>query len=486
MAQISQDVLDRSPAIPGLNLIGRGKVRDTYDFGDKLLVTASDRCSIFDFVLNTLIPQKGEVLTALNHFWVKEVIGDLFETDLIACGKGIENIDEIVPDILSDPEVQKRSTVVRRLLSPDIEDIVRLYLTGSGWESYKETGQVCGHKLPQGLENGSILPFPIYTPTTKATAGHDEHITADSAVLKYGFGRERIALQVAGLMANYAATRGILLADIKFEFWKSILLDEKGTPDSSRFWDKLTWEQSMMRGKVPPSLDKQYVREWGKRLGIDKRDPEVPEDIAYVHSLVVPEDVVKMTTLIYRYIFWRLTGRKLEKYQSEELRIDIGDHKPHIEIVVGSSNDLKQLNIGLEHLRWSGDFFRVSVMSCHRNAAELRTFTQQILSRADRVIACAGKAAALPGMIKSWLCEFGHPEIPVIGVALKGQTPEDDRDAVGSIKGLPGQPVELDEDGKVYFGPNGFAQACISATEGEFLPKNIEVKPAEIGVIVSN
>jgi phosphoribosylaminoimidazole-succinocarboxamide synthase len=490
MANIPQAVLDRSPVLEGLTLRGRGKVRDSYDvLGSTMLVVATDRCSIFDFVLNTLIPQKGEVLTALNHFWVTEVLGDLCQTDLLFCGA---QIDGKLPGHLSgDTGLQKRSTVVSLLPAPDVEDIVRIILTGSGWESYQKTQQICGHKLPKGLTNGSMLPYPIYTPTTKADVGHDEHITADSVVAKYGFLRERISLQVAGLMASHAATRGLIMADTKFEFSvdpftkKPVLIDEKGTPDSSRFVDRIAWEKALKKGQFPPSLDKQYVREWGKKLGINTRSPENSADVEYVHSLAVPDDVVKMTTLIYRYIFWRLTGRKLETYQRDTLGINVNMPKLHVEVLIGSKNDEAQLEFGLEKLKQSGHSYNVSVMSCHRNADKLPGFTAGILSKADRVIACAGKAAALPGIVKSLLSMNGRSDIPVIGVALKGETAEDDRDATGSIKGLPGQPVELNSNGEAYFASAGFTKVCLSASVDEFLPKHVEAKPAEIGILTS-
>ncbi|MEI6528612.1 MAG: phosphoribosylaminoimidazolesuccinocarboxamide synthase [bacterium] len=485
MAKIPKAVLDRSPVLSG-PLIGQGKVRDTYDLGHfskfgggKLMfVVASDRCSIFDFVLNTLVPQKGEVLTALNYFWVAKVIRDLCETDMVACGAGI---DEFLPSYLrGNLDLQKRSTVVRLLPAPEVEDIVRLVLTGSGLKSYNETGMICGHKLPAGLTDGSLLPYPIYTPTTKAVEGHDLHITADSVVEKYGFKRERLAIQVASVIANYAAAHGIRLADTKFEFSGNILADEKGTPDSSRFVDEKAWQKAMKAGKFPASLDKQYVREWGKKLGIDKRDPENPEDVAWVHSQEVPADVVEMTTKIYRYIFWRLTGMKLERFQREEMGIDVVDRRPTVDIVVGSSSDIPQLHRGLDWLSGRARF-RVSVMSCHRNQKELIDFANNELIKSDAVVACAGKAAQLPADIKVKLCLAGHPEVPVLGVALKGATIEDDRDAIGSIQGLPGQPVELDESGHAYFGDYGVLAACKAATENEFLPKPMESKPAEIG-----
>lgn len=485
MAKIPKAVLDRCPSLSGLRLRGQGKVRDSYDFDIaihalKMLVVASDRCSIFDFVLNTLVPQKGEVLTALNYFWVAKVIQNLCETDMIACGAVV---DQYLPKHLrGNPELQKRATVVRLLPAPEVEDIVRLVLTGSGLQSYQKDGMVCGHKLPAGLNDGSLLPYPIYTPTTKAVEGHDVHITADSVVAKYGFQRERLAIQVASVIANYAAARGIRLADTKFEFSGNILADEKGTPDSSRFVDEVAWRKASAQGKFPPSLDKQYVREWGKKLGIDKRDPEDPADMAWVHYQEVPAEVVEMTTRIYRYIFWRLTGMKLERFQREEMGIAVENRKPKVEIVVGSESDLPQLEAGYRFLYSIGESrakYRVSVISCHRNPQALLDFVQG--TEADLIIAGAGEAAALPGIIKSQVCVRSRGNIPVIGVALKGKNEKADMAARLSIENLPGQPVEMDEKGNAYFGPEGFEKACHSAVNDEFLPKKMEAKPVKIG-----
>lgn len=487
MALIPQNVLDRQPVLEGLKLRSRGKVRDSYDlpdFPEKMLVVASDRISIFDIVLNALIDMKGSVLTALSYFWIAKVLEELFKTDLVECGA---YVDKYLPKHLrNNPELQKRAMVVKILPAPDVEDIVRFVLTGSGWESYQKTGMVCGHRLPKDLVNGSLLPFPIYTPTTKATEGHDEHITADSVAKKYGAGRERLALQSATLMANYAASRGIRMADGKEEIslvdGRFVIADEKGTPDCCRFWDEAEYRKALKKGKLPPSFDKQYVREWGKSIGIDKRNPKNPDDVAWVHSQVIPDDVREMTTRIYRYIFWRLTNKTLEQFQKEEMNINVQIPKRNIEVVVGSASDLPQTSVGMDYLVQNANAL-VSVISCHRNPDVLRNFVRDCLVKTGVVIAGAGEAAALPGIIKSLLCEAGHPEIPVIGVAFKGSSDESDWAATSSIERLPGQPVELDFSGEAYFGESGFFGACVSAVQHEFLPKNIEKKEAHIHIV---
>jgi len=492
MAKIPQSVLDMQPVLQNsyLKILGRGKVRDSYLLGsgmmDNMLIVATGRCSIFDFVLNVLVKCKGEVLNALNVFWTTQLLEPIFETDLVAFGSAI---DDYLPESLKgNIDLQKRATIVRRLPPPKVEDVVRIILTGSGWESYQETGVICGHKLPSGLKDGSLLPFPIYTPTTKAEVGHDVHITADTVVERYGFGRERLALQATMMIAKYAAERGIILADTKFEIskldnGKLIIVDEKGTPDSSRFLDKNAWLKALAKGKFPPSLDKQYVREWGRNIGINKMNPERPEDVDYVHSWVVPEAVASMTTRIYRYIFWRLVGSKIETFQREKMGIAVEDPRPKIHILIGSASDEPQIERGLQALKGRVSEGSVSIISCDRNPSELRNLIRKDLVKVDIVIAGAGMAARLPGFVKSELCVLRHPEIPVIGVAFKGATSADDEAAVGCIERIPGQPVEVDVNGHAYFGADGFSDACFAALDNEFLPKDIEHKPSQIDFI---
>jgi len=188
-----------------------------------------------------------------------------------------------------------------------------------------------------------------------------------------------------------------------------------------------------------------------------------------------------MTTRIYRYIFWRLTGMQIEVYQHSVMGIMVEGRRPRIEVLVGSESDLPQTQTGLASLLGIAQV-GISVLSCHRNPDELREFVRDGLSKADVIIAGAGMAAALPGIVKSELCLNGHPEIPVIGVAFKGPSDKDDQAAILSIECLPGQPVELDPSGHAYLGPNGFLEACEAAVSHEFLPRTIEPKPAKIGI----
>lgn len=313
--------------IAGLNLIHRGKVRDTYalpGYPERLLVVASDRVSIFDFVLPALIPSKGEVLTALNHYWRTQVIGDAFPHDLVAAGA---EIDAYLPTSLQgNRELQARATVVRKLCMIPVEAIARAYLTGSGLSAYQDKGEVCGHRLPSGLHDGSELPWLLFTPTTKAEEGHDEAISADGVAGTWGVHVERSTLQLFTRVSKAALEQGIILADTKLEFGYDsrcmlTLADEVFTPDSSRFWYLEEWKRASAAGRSPSPHDKQAVRDWGKGVGIHRCDPKKPEDVAWVHAQQVPPDVLTKVEEIYAMIFMRLTGKTLQDYQMSSMGI---------------------------------------------------------------------------------------------------------------------------------------------------------------------
>ncbi len=466
--------------IPGLELVRRGKVRDTYALPghpDKMLVVAMDRLSIFDFVLPAFVRQKGEILTAMNIYW-RKMLGDQFAHDLVAYG---EKVDEYLPPELRGKGLRKQASVVRRLKMCSCEAIVRGYLTGSGLKAYNKTRSVCGQRLPSGLMDGDRLPFPIFAPSTKAKEGHDEHIVADSVAEMYSAQLERNSLQLFWVAQMFAQCKKIILADTKFEWgldpqtYKLVLADEVLTPDSSRFWDLAAWEKmqkSSMRSS-PPSYDKQFVREWGKTLGIDKRDPCKPEDVEYVHGLAVPDDVIQRTTQIYRYIFWRLTGMKLERFQCRVMDLTVELPLVKIHVVAGSESDYPQMEAGLRTLAAMRDNGEIEchrdTISCHRNPDELAYYAHSLPDDVV-VVAGAGMAAALPGVLKALLVKEGKSQIPVIGVAFAGETEEDNQAARLSIERLPGQPVLLAPDGKAYFGPLGFENACLAALFHEFLP----------------
>jgi phosphoribosylaminoimidazole-succinocarboxamide synthase len=274
--------------------VGSGKVRELYALDDdRLLLVASDRISTFDVVLPTEIPDKGRVLTGLSAFWFRRT-------------------REICPNHLLELGSDGRSTECRRLEMLPIECVVRGYLSGSGWKDYLATGSTSGHALPAGLEESARLPEPIFTPATKATAGHDENIDADAAARLVGAELfrevERIALALYSFAAAYAAERGIIIADTKFELGldrsgKLVLADEALTPDSSRFWPA----EAYRAGSPQPSFDKQFVRDYCESLGWDKTDPG-PE---------LPTDVVAGTRARYVEAFELLTGIALEDYLAD-------------------------------------------------------------------------------------------------------------------------------------------------------------------------
>ncbi|MDD5437698.1 MAG: phosphoribosylaminoimidazolesuccinocarboxamide synthase [Patescibacteria group bacterium] len=476
-----------SESIPGLERVHQGKVRDTYvlpGHPDKLLVVATDRLSIFDFVLPALVPQKGEILTAMNYFW-RQMIEPQLNHDLLAGGAEVN--EYLPPELRENTNLLQRAAVIRKLNMCDCEAIVRGYLTGSSLKPYSATKQVCGHKLPPGILDGDDLPFPIFTPTTKAKEGHDEHITADSVAEKYGARVERFSLQLYQAAQAYASKKGIILADTKFEWGQDpktgefVLADEVLTPDSSRFWEMTAWKKRGIYSS-PPSYDKQFVREWGKKFDINKQDPCKPEDVEFVHDLKVPDDIVRRTTQLYRYIFWRLTGQKLESFQNEVMDLDVKPPKVKIEIVIGSKSDLGQMEEGLAVLRrvQSEGETEVywNVISCHRNLNELARYAHN-LPEDVIVIAGAGMAAALPGILKTMLVDEGKSHIPVLGVGFDGKSEEDNLAARLSIERVPGQPVLFDPNGKAYLGRSGFTSACWSALRDEFLPVDPpESKPA--------
>jgi phosphoribosylaminoimidazole-succinocarboxamide synthase len=282
--------------IPGLTLLHRGKVRETYAVADdRLLLVATDRLSAFDVVFDQPIPDKGRLLTALSAFWFRE-LASLGATHFISTDA------EQLPPGARTPELAGRVTLARRAQRIDAECVVRGYLAGSGWAEYRASGAVGGHELPAGLREADRLPEPIFTPSTKAEVGHDENITREQLATMVGAELAReleersLALYRAG--AERAAAVGLILADTKFEFgWidgRVALIDELLTPDSSRFWDVALYEP----GASPPSFDKQYVRDFVAGSGWD-REPPAPR---------LPDEVIEGTRERYATAYERLTG----------------------------------------------------------------------------------------------------------------------------------------------------------------------------------
>jgi phosphoribosylaminoimidazole-succinocarboxamide synthase len=284
---------------PGLTLRGRGKVRDIYDLGDKLLIVATDRLSAFDVVLPTPIPDKGKVLTQISLFWF-ETLANIVPNHVLS---GTEFTGPLAPYAAS---LQGRGMVVRKTEPLPIECVVRGYISGSGWKDYQKTGAICGISLPKGLRESDKLPEPIFTPSTKATTGHDENISFEETVAQIGQPlAEKIrdtSLEIYQQASNRAAKHGIIIADTKFEFGligdELIWIDEALTPDSSRFWPAGQYEP----GKAQPSFDKQYVRDYLERIGWNKQAPG-PE---------LPADVVKATQGKYREAYEKVTGKPLD------------------------------------------------------------------------------------------------------------------------------------------------------------------------------
>jgi len=308
--------------LTGIPLARRGKVRDVYDLGDHLLIVATDRISAFDYVLGSGIPDKGRVLTQLSAFWFEHV-ADLTPHHLVAI-----DADDFPAVLEPHREVLRgRSMLVRKTNPLPVECVARGYLSGSGWKEYQKTGAVCAIRLPPGLHESDRLPAPIFTPATKAESGHDENISEAEAGRIVGpdlIGRLRdLTLAIYSRGVAHAATRGILIADTKFEFglatngarvhtdkddhfsvttrdesFKVLLIDEVLTPDSSRFWPAASYEP----GHGQPSFDKQFVRDYLESIRWNKQPP-VPS---------LPDDVVARTRAKYLEAYRRLTGHNLE------------------------------------------------------------------------------------------------------------------------------------------------------------------------------
>ncbi len=296
---MSQVILETN--LPGVTLHARGKVRDVYVVdAETLLFVASDRISAFDYILASGIPDKGRVLTQLSLFWF-DFLKDLTPNHLLTA-----SINEY-PQHLRQyaDQLEGRSMLVKRARMVDVECVARGYLCGSGWKDYRATGAVCGINLPAGLEDGSKLPEPIFTPATKAQSGHDENISFAQAAASIGqpLAEElrRKTLAIYSKASDYAATKGILLADTKFEFGfigdTLVLGDEVLTPDSSRFWPRDTWAP----GGAQQSFDKQYVRNYLEQIGWNKQPP----------APSLPDEVALETSRKYKEAYRILAGRDL-------------------------------------------------------------------------------------------------------------------------------------------------------------------------------
>lgn len=279
----------------------RGKVRDVYDLGDRLVIVASDRISAFDWILPTGIPDKGRILTSMSRFWF-----DLLKTPNHVISMDVADLPAVFQPYADD--LRGRTMLVKKTTVTPIECVVRGYLAGSGWKEYRATGTVCGIPLPPGLRECEQLPEPIFTPATKAESGHDENISFEEMCRVVGEDHAADLSQrsrdIYIRARDYALSRGIILADTKFEFGRlpsgeTILIDEVLTPDSSRYWPLDTYRP----GHAPPSFDKQFVRDWLEASGWDKNSPP-PE---------LPEEVVRKTREKYLEAHERVTGQQLDE-----------------------------------------------------------------------------------------------------------------------------------------------------------------------------
>jgi phosphoribosylaminoimidazole-succinocarboxamide synthase len=289
----------RETHFAGIAPVARGKVRDIYDLGDRLLIVATDRLSAFDVILPTPIPDKGRVLTQLSLFWFS-LLREVIPNHVLSA------VDFPPPFDAHRDDLAGRSMVVRKTQPLPIECVVRGYISGSGWKDYQATGKICGVTLPAGLRESDRLPEPIFTPASKATSGHDENISFEQATSLLGKElAERVrnvSIQIYKTAAAYARPRGVILADTKFEFGmlhdELFWIDEALTPDSSRFWPAALYKP----GGAQPSFDKQFVRDYLEGIQWSKTPPG-PE---------LPGDIVAATRAKYREAFRILTGRELD------------------------------------------------------------------------------------------------------------------------------------------------------------------------------
>jgi len=286
--------------LPGIERVGSGKVRDVYSIGDDLLIVATDRISAFDCILPQGIPGKGRVLTQMSLFWF-DLLRGVIPNHLITA-----DVNAFPSHLLAyRDQLEGRSMLVKRCRMEPIECVARGYISGSGWKDYKRTGAICGIQLPAGLVESDRLPEPIFTPATKAESGHDENISFEAA--ESLIGRQTAALlrdvtlRIYGKASAYAESRGIIIADTKFEFgWNNgalLLADEVLTPDSSRFWPRGEYAP----GGPQKSFDKQFVRDYLETLDWNKQPP----------APSLPADVIEKTAAKYREAYTRLTGRAL-------------------------------------------------------------------------------------------------------------------------------------------------------------------------------
>ncbi len=287
-----------------LKLFKRGKVRDVFEVDNRLLIVSTDRISAYDYVLPSLIPDKGKVLNRVSAFFFRYT-GDFIPNHIVC-----DEPEKLEAFKAFAPLIEKRSVLTRKLETYPIEAIVRGYIVGSGWKTYQQNGEICGIKLPAGLKFADQFPGPIFTPTTKAEGSHDENLTFEQMIDLVGKADaekiRELSIALYLKVKEYAAGKGIIIADTKFEFGKDekgniVLVDEIFTPDSSRFWKAGEYMISHSQGQEPPAFDKQYVRNYLSQSPWDKNSPPPP----------LPNDVISKTREKYLEIYEILTGNPL-------------------------------------------------------------------------------------------------------------------------------------------------------------------------------
>ncbi|MFA5052098.1 MAG: phosphoribosylaminoimidazolesuccinocarboxamide synthase [Patescibacteria group bacterium] len=494
MGAILSPVRKAFRTLAGLTLLNRGKIRDLYALPDEqyLLFVASDGISVFDVVLNAMIPNKGYVLNLMSHFWFMFLENRGVKTHFVAAGAAI---DAYLPESLrGDSDLQARAMVVRNVKPEEYEYVYRDELTGSGLTEYLEKGSVCGHLLPDGLQDGDKLPYPIFTPTTKEESGHDTAVSAAVVREKYPEESKR-GHSIFRHAVAYAKQRGVVIADTKFEFGRHAdgtiyLIDEVLSPDSSRFWLQNEWleAQAKTERKSPSSYDKQPVRDAAKKLGIHKLDNQSETDLQKAWDWELPTELISATTARYRYIFWRLTGMTIEQY-AEKLGVSLPRPRRNVAIVVGSDSDLTdEVKRVIKAESGKISVVNVSVVSCHRNTPDLAEIAANRsptidLDDVDVFIAGAGWAAQLPGMLDAMLFHNGR-RIPVVGLAFGTEGTKEFDAARLSIECLPSNPVIINElTGQAYANAGGLSEIFRRLATGELPPaKPRKEKPAQFNV----
>ncbi len=446
-----------STHIKSLPLLHKGKVRDNYAVRDnKMLIVATDRLSAFDVIMNEPIPEKGAVLTQMAQFWFDK-LAHIVPNHLTGIAP------ESVVSAEEASQVKGRSMVVKRLKPLPIEAVVRGYIIGSGWKDYQATGSVCGIHLPAGLQMAQKLPEPIFTPASKAAVGeHDENISFDEVVKTIGQDLAEqirtVSIRLYQEASDYAATKGIIIADTKFEFGldehgQLTLMDEVLTADSSRYWPADEYQV----GVSPPSYDKQFVRDYLESLSDWGKKPPAPP---------IPADVIAQTAAKYRRAYEVITGQAWG-----------GTHrcdKPLVGVVMGSSSDWEVMKHAVQMLQQFNIPYEAQVVSAHRMPDDMFTYAEQARERGLKaIIAGAGGAAHLPGMIAA------KTIVPVLGVPVPSKYLRGE-DSLLSIVQMPkGIPVMTFAIGEAGAANAALSAVAMLATNDEPLAERLQAFRAE-------